>query len=361
MGINFEPKQWEKVKANYELWWDNKLERPLIPVIISGRDPVRKQPIIPYLSQSTCNDLSISAKDIVDRISYSLESEVYLGDSFPYVNLDSFGPGVIASFLGASLDNSTGRVWFHPNHVLPITELHFEYDSNNLWLNRIREICCEAMKLWQGQVLVGMPDLGGILDIISTFRPADNLLLDLYDYPEEVERLVWELHELWHKFYNEINDVLQPINPGYSDWSSIYSAKPVYVIQSDVSYMISPDMFDIFVKPELKATCSRLPRSMYHLDGVGQLAHLNSLLEIEELDVVQWVPGTGKPPQTEWPDVYKKIKNIGKKIQIYDGRKDIDQIVEQLGTGKGIHCHLGWEDCSDVNKIKSHLRKYGIE
>ena len=51
------------------------------------------------------------------------------------------------------------------------------------------------------------------MDILSVFRPGENLLLDLYDHPEEVIRLIWEIHELWHRFYQEINDVLQPVTP----------------------------------------------------------------------------------------------------------------------------------------------------
>lgn len=101
---------------------------------------------------------------------------------------------------------------------------------------------------------MGMPDLGCALDILSTFRPAENLIYDIYDYPEEVKRCIWEIHGLWHRFYNEFDEVLQPVNPGYSDWAQIYSGKPGYTLQSDFCYMISPGMFDEFEKPELEAS-----------------------------------------------------------------------------------------------------------
>ena len=53
------------------------------------------------------------------------------------------------------------------------------------------------------------------------------------------------------------------------------------------------------------------------LDGAGQLPHLDSLLSIEELKGIQWVPGDGAKPCTEWPEVYRKIRDTGKRIQIY--------------------------------------------
>jgi len=41
-----------------------------------------------------------------------------------------------------------------------------------------------------------MTDLGGNLDILSTFRPGTDLLLDLYDHPEDVKRLTGEAHTM---------------------------------------------------------------------------------------------------------------------------------------------------------------------
>lgn len=361
MGIQFEPKRWDEIRKTYMLWWEGKLDRPIVPVILSGRDPGRKKPDTPLLSQETCADLSIPAGKLIDRIDYELSTHVFLGDSFPFVNLSSFGPGLISAFLGADLDNTSGRVWFHAKEVLPVTDLHFEYNPNNVWLCRIKEICHEAMKRWQGQVLVGMPDIGGVMDILSVFRPGENLLLDLYDHPEEVIRLIWEIHELWHRFYQEINDVLQPVNPGYTDWSEIYCDRPSYILQDDFCYMISPGMFDEFALPELKASCDRLACSIYHLDGVGQLAHLDSLLKIENLNAVQWVPGDGKPPQSEWPDVLRKISDAGKGLFTNGGFDSLNRIISCLGTGKGISNSVIYKDVSRLDEVKKQLRKYGIE
>ncbi len=57
-----------------------------------------------------------------------------------------------------------------------------------------------------------MTDPGGILDILSTFRPGEGLLVDLIHEPDEVNRLVWEAHEAWHQYYKAFSDVLQPMN-----------------------------------------------------------------------------------------------------------------------------------------------------
>ena len=363
MGIDFSPSAWNAVTKTYEAWWAGNLDRPVLPIWLEGRDPGRNCPDAPWLTQANCADLSIPAADLIDRMDYELSRYYYLGDAFPMIRFDSFGPGLAAAFLGARLDNSTGRVWFHPKEELPIAEIHPVYDPDNIWLQRIRDIYAAGLARWGDQVLMSLPDIGGSLDVLSTFRPGEALLLDLYDDPDEVIRLNWECHSLWHRFFAELSAELHPAGtrtdpagaqtaptgtqtapigaglgyrPGWTDWSGTYSAAPAYILQCDFCYMISPDMFDTFVLPELSASAKRLGRSVYHLDGIGQLPHLDRILQVPEIQAIQWVPGDGKPPQHEWPEVYRKIHDAGKGKVVYCGFDGMMQIAKELGTTRGL-------------------------
>lgn len=361
MPIDFDPDRWHRIREVYAQWWSGELDRPVIPVELTGRDPGRPEPSAPLLTQATCTDLEVPAEGLIDRIDYELSTRTWLGDAFPRVNLDAFGPGILAAMLGAKLDNPYGQVWFQPPRDVPADELHFEYDPENVWLRRIEEICVAAAERWQGQVLVGMTDLGGNLDVLAAFRPGERLLLELYDAPEAVKRLTWEAHEVWFRVYHRLNDALQATDSGYTDWAGIYSEVPCYMLQSDFSYMISPRMFDEFVRPELKATCARLPRAFYHLDGRGQLPHLDSLLSVENLHGVQWVPGAGNPGCSEWPEVYRKIHDAGKKIQVIDGGfETLDAVIGQLGSARGVQ-YLGIRGTTaEETSIRRRLQRYGI-
>ena len=54
-------------------------------------------------------------------------------------------------------------------------------------------------------------------------------------------------------------------------------------------------MFEEFVLHTLQRDCLALTNTLYHLDGEGELRHLDRLLSIPALKAVQWVPGAGKP------------------------------------------------------------------
>jgi 5-methyltetrahydrofolate--homocysteine methyltransferase len=329
MPIHFEPSRWNTIRKTYALWWKRELDRPLMNVWLTGAHE-REAPNAPLLSQANCHDLSVSPEEIIEGIDYYLQGVEFLGDSFPFFNFDVFGPGVLSALCGARLDNSSGRVWFFPERDLGIEEIHVKYNPDNVWAKRIKDIYRAGMNKWQGQVLLGLPDIGGPHDVAAVFRGSENLLMDLYDDPEEVKRLCNEVWTAWHEAYADFESVLNPVNPGYSHWCGLYSEKSSYVLQSDFSYMIGPDMFAEHVLPLIKKDCACLNNAIYHLDGVGQLAHLDDLLALEDLDAVQWVYGDGKPSAPHWIDVYKRIEAAGKGIQIVGGPDDIRGVYTQV-------------------------------
>ena len=340
MPIDFAPQRWDKIRRDCRRWWAGRLDRPLIQVQVAGRDPGRDEPKLPAANLRQMYDPAVAPEDIVDLWDYELSRQTYLGDAFPHT-WPNLGPGVLATFLGASAEPRDETVWFHPDRRPDIADIHFAYDGDSPTARRLKDILRAAVERWGGRVQIAVTDLGGNLDILSTFRPGERMLLDLYDRPDQVKRLTWEAHEAWFRAFEDINEILRPVNPGYTAWTSIFSEEPYYMLQCDFCYMISPGMFDEFVKPELAATCERLVNPFYHLDGPGQLPHLDSLLEIERLKGVQWIPGAGVPPQSEWPDVYRKIHAAGKLIQVFawgadDVLRMLDMLADTLGSAKGV-------------------------
>ena len=211
-----------------------------------------------------------SAELIVDSWQWRLECRRYLGDAFPSI-WPNFGPGVMAAFLGCDLKAGVeaDTTWFSPRENRKLSELSLVTDETNRWYQRVREIVRLADERFHGAVQIGLTDLGGNLDLLSSFRPGESLLLDLCDDPEEVERLTWEAHSSWWDYFEQFRRAT-PHNPEHSAWTPIFSETPSYILQCGFSHMIGPHMFDRFVRPELVASCRKLGNAVYHLDGPGQ-------------------------------------------------------------------------------------------
>ena len=364
-SIAFTHRRWEQIKSDAARWWAGTLERPLIQVRVHGRDPGRSEPKLPNCGFTAKYGLDTPLEAIIERWDYNLACTHFLGDAFPCV-FPNFGPGVLAGYLGADVHVTDPTVWFHPREDLPIADIRFQCSLDNPWRRHIRELSAAAAEHWQGLVQIATTDLGGNLDILSTFRPGEELLLDLYDHPDEVKRLTREAHDCWWLAFDELTSAMRPPNPGFSAWTPLFSEMPYYMLQCDFCYMIGPRMFDEFVKPELEASCRKLDHAFYHLDGPGQLPHVDSLLAIPDLKGIQYVPTVEQRDGAEYPELHRKILESGKRLQVFAGYSKrfgldlLDVIADQVGTARGI-AFIADVDVSQMDEARRLLDKYGVD
>ncbi len=61
---------------------------------------------------------------------------------------------------------------------------------------------------------------------------------------------------------------------GNAGWMPFWAPEQYVATQSDVSCMLSPEMYDAFVLPELDALARRFTNVWYHLDGHDARQHL---------------------------------------------------------------------------------------
>ena len=331
MAVHFDKSRMKQVRETHDSWFEGRLNRPLLSITIYDAYPSDK-PFENPITQANCGDFTRSPEEVIEMLDRQLSACDFIGDGFPSVDFTGFGPGVLAAFCGGIADNSTGRVWFFPpdgNDKKPLSAIHAEYDPTHPWAERIKAIYKAGIERWDGCVMMGMPDLGGVLDVAASLIGSERLLYALIDEPVEVLRLVSEIEQAWYVAYSDFAAVLAP-QDGYTDWSGLLSSVPSYILQCDFSYMISPGMFSEFVLPTLKRDTERLEHTIYHLDGVGQLPHLDTILSIEKLQAVQWVYGAGKPGSEHWIDVYRKITDSGKGIMLIDGVSEFLSILNIL-------------------------------
>lgn len=324
MNDDFCAKRWADTIKNYEDWWNKKLDRPIVFGWHYDRAKHTRHPGASYpLTQSMMYDENMPFEKILDGCEYEMLTNQYFADSFPYMHTALSGPGALAAYMGARPVVKDGGIWFFPPEDMDedLSKLDLILDGNNRHYIRMKDYLAAAVGRFGNKALVGMPDIGGNLDILAGYIESGALLLALYDDPDSVKRLTWQAHKAWHRCFSEFGDIVTRPGLGYSNWAFILSQKPFYMLQCDFCYMISNDMFNEFVLLELKETAKKMSRTIYHMDGVAQEKHLDSVLSIAELDGVQWGPGEGKPPVCEWPEVIKKILDADK-LLYYNGNMD---------------------------------------
>jgi hypothetical protein len=321
----FTTRDWERIEHDWKAWWAGELQRPLLFVMgVESAD---------YSEILQNHPLSMLAAKVLSGQSTTLEVARYYGDAFPKW-WPNFGPGVMAAFLGAGVEWSPETAWFKPLPAASVSDIHPQYVAANVWWQRVLEFTRAATGTWGSQVTVGHTDLGGALDVLASLRGTQSLLLDLCDAPDKVERVESELTRLWLRYYDDLYAIVEPCGRGSAGWSPCWFPARGYILQSDFSYMISPRMFERFVLPSLTSWCDALDYAFYHLDGPGQVKHLDMLLSIPRLRGIQWVPGEGNPSAQEWLPLLQRIRAAGKLCYVDVTCDGALQIARALG-GKG--------------------------
>lgn len=66
-------------------------------------------------------------------------------------------------------------------------------------------------------------------------------------------------------------------------------------MQVDFSVMLSPGMYEQFALPELHRISSAVDHTIYHLDGQEQIRHLDMILSVPGIDLIQWATVESQP------------------------------------------------------------------
>lgn len=339
IDLRFTERDWERVARDWTAWWAGELPRPLVVI--------EELKLPPHIAVSNIHNLGDPASvfpldmpvdAVLDYYQPRLEAKRFYGDAFPKW-FPNFGPGIGAGFLGARVHSTAETVWFEPTAPGDIANLQINYDADNVWWRRVRELTRRAVERWGDRVAIAFTDLGGNLDILASLRGTQELLMELADARDEVLRLTRQITQVWLRYYEELSELIGAAGRGTTPWATIWSPARCYMLQCDLSTMISPQMFARFVLPDLETCCAALDHAFYHLDGAGAVRHLDMLLMLERLRGIQWIPGAGVPPPEEWLPLLKRIRDAGKLCQLYVNPTGARTIARELG-GRGFAFYI---------------------
>lgn len=120
-------------------------------------------------------------------------------------------------------------------------------------------------------------------------------------------------------------------------------------------------MFEKFVAPSLQFQASLMERSVYHLDGEGELPHLDQILDIKEINGIQWiaqgssVDGTG---HEKWIPLFQKIQASGKSIVLTQvPARHLNKLFDNLSP-KGIFISTQCDNEQEAKDILKRVEKW---
>ncbi|MCQ2431802.1 MAG: hypothetical protein MJ175_04275 [Clostridia bacterium] len=344
----------EEQKRRYTAFWNReKTDRACFYLSAWDGAPGFRAPENP--TQQWC--------DIPYRMEHTLYENAhtrYFAEGFPTV-FTNFGPGSLAACIGGSYKVSPYTIWFENQPLFigdwenpPVPVLHKDSE-----MYRMIEDMTTAMLTHGDRFFTSISDIGGTFDIIAALRGTENLLYDMYDNPDEIKAFLAKLEIIWRDYYLDYANRLIREQGCMTSWMHIWSDKTYYPLQCDYSAMLSPEMFAEFILPDLRFQTEYMERSIYHLDGIGELPHVDHLLSLPRLCAIQWTSGDGKPPLTDpcWFELYHRIQAAGKGIVLLGadpaGLENLFRHVSQ----RGLYISCGVRDEKDAKALLDMAEK----
>ena len=277
-------------------------------------------------------------------------------DILPVANTQ-LGPGSLAAILGGVFEGGEDTIWIHPNPDFT-NEIIFNPEHPNWILHKELLKACKAKA--NGHYFVGMPDLMEGLDVLAALKGTDRVLLDTVMQPEILEQQMQQINDIYFKVFDELYDIIREGDEMAFCYFSSWAPGKMSKLQSDISTMISQDDYRRFVQPFIREQCQKIDYTLYHLDGVGAMHHLPALLEIEELNAIQWTPGVGEPQggSPKWYDLYKKILACGKSVMAcWVTLDELKPLLDHIGAD-GVHLEMDFHNEKEVEQAMRIVEEY---
>ena len=345
----------EETKKHYVDWWNHKgIVLNMWEHFQKGVTPHADVPMPP--APKDLNQKWFDPQWRAEYLDWYVAHSSLKADILPVANTQ-LGPGSLAAILGGVYEGGEDTIWIHPD---PDYSDEFTFDPNhpNWLLHKELLKACKAKA--QGHYYVGMPDLMEGMDVLAAMKGTDKVLLDTVMQPEVLERQMQQINDIYFQVFNELYDIIREGDEMAFCYFSSWAPGKMSKLQCDISTMISVDDYRRFVQPFIRQQCQKIDYTLYHLDGVGAMHHLPALLEIEELNAIQWTPGVGEPQggSPKWYDLYKKILGAGKSIMAcWVTLDELRPLLDNIG-GDGVHIEMDFHNEDEVEQAMRIVEEY---
>ncbi len=318
---------WDQIQKKYLEYWNlENHDRPLV-TIRGTRDDVKRRHVAP--PSPVLKECWTDTAFVIDANRSYFESTFFGGEAYP-VMWPNLGPDIFGAFYGADIEFGTDTSWAHPVLRDWNAAGDFIFDPENHWWRKIVSMTEAMVADCRGDYFVGITDLHPGCDGLVSLRGPEELAMDLYDNPEAVKKASAQFFEGFRTVLDELYRITKAVQTGSTNWLGVWHPGKWYVTSCDFIGMLSGDMYKEFVEGEIRAELDILDASIFHLDGPGALRHLDALLELPDLNGVQWCYGAGQPTARHWLPVLKKIQASGKTIHVSAAPDDLDALMSEL-------------------------------
>ena len=327
----------------FEAWWAHDLlDRPLF---IAAANTDASRPITRRLELLDQPTVWFQAK-FADMLQLH-----QVGDALPNIRVD-FGPVLLGGMFGGKLEFSADTSWTRAFinddwSNAPEWTIH----DDNHWWTLLQELMQRVAEDAVGRYLVCTPDLGGSGDVLLNLRGSTQLCFDMIDQPHHICEAIDAIYAAWHRAFTTLYQCAVEQGAGLIHWLGLWSNRPYIVPACDFSSMVGLREFESIFLPDIVRQAATVGRAVFHLDGPDAARHIDTLLEVPDIQAIQFTPGARTPSALAWVHMFGRIQQCGRSLLVVCPPEEVITLCEALrpeGLGILVDAPLSPDELDDL-------------
>ena len=306
-----------------------------------------------------CDWCYTDIETILSNLEHQLASTFFGGEAFP-CHWVYHGPVPMSAYFGGTPQFREDTVWYDPEFGSWDKAETWSFDPDNQWWQMNLEITRASLEHSQGRYLISGCGLGGISDVIANLWGVEETLMAMAEKPEVFAFLRDRMVTCFQEMYDEVYGITASQQPGSFNWLQVWAPGRMTTLQSDISCMISPLMFEDLILQEIQDETEHVDYALYHLDGPDAIKHLDALLSVDTLNGIQWVSGAGASQNPlDWLDLLQRIQKAGKIIDVSCPPDLVKPLLNQIDR-RLVILTIRCKDEEHVSSCLAELDRIGI-
>lgn len=348
----------QKIDRYYAFWRRERTDRPILGVTLATYTPMEMFSAIDLPEDGEIKpedlDLEVFLKWYEDDYQRNLELK---GDQF-WVAVPFWGIPWMEAILGCSVRISGTSIWAEPFLEEYREFPNVDLSARNPWVAKLLEFIDRLVDRFGKENPVAPPFMRGPSDLIAALRDPQRAMLDLFEFPDEIPRLVEILSESWVNVAKAGLDAIPSFHGGYCNGNrQIWAPGTCMETQEDATGLMSPQFYSDFYASGTRRIVSSFDYGWIHLHSAN-LQSLDTILKMDEMAAVEVTIDTPPSPSVEelLPDL-NKIQRY--KPLILHGKLGLDEmqyLVENL-SAQGLAVISRVESVGEGNRIIETLAK----
>ncbi|HZK67507.1 MAG TPA: hypothetical protein VFD42_08210 [Chloroflexota bacterium] len=329
-GIGMD-RQAEIVRRHTAFWRRDPVDRPIGTTWIGSKMPDELYPAARAIPVGRVAPSDVDVESFVadyDRL-YELHDAV--GDDGFWVESAFYGIPWLEAILGCPVYYSGETFWVEPIVKDWRDAPEIPTPEGRAWLDKLLEFTEALVERAGGRYAIGATLMRGSSDLVAAVRGHMEMIYDLYDNPDALQRLVDAGTEQVIEVNRRQLELIPPYEGGYvCRFYRVWAPERIICTQQDAAASFSPELYRRHLLASDDRVCSAFPYTLMHLHS-PTLWPVEQLLELESLSCIEVNYDDNGPRLPEILPMLKRIQEA-KPLIIRGGMTDeeIRQIKGEL-------------------------------